>query len=606
MQQRPQDEPGATERPTGAIHLASYRQQSVVLPEGVNAIARSQAREEQTLSDEAVKRLFKQAIREDILSLERNVIDGKAKVLVLLPDATRGQEASRLLLDCLLELSQEFSTLALTIIFGLGTHPLMKESDIIEALGEHRHQQLIKNNIAIKQQTSLSPLPTRTLAVDVTLQTQDRPSELGPKIEFFLPRDLWNNHFIYIAGNTEIHPYETRCGSGGIHKMITVGLGAEATITTTHSARVLRNAGPIGHPQPNRFVRILEAHANAIIHALLSGDGSQLHQPPRGFNVCLNSSKAIIGCQTSSTDDARRPLTELLLEEKSIAILEPVNFVVNDPEPNKMTDILAGARDLHMLCESDNDENPILDRHASSLTALLFNTCHLASNNNGIGNHGTVEHLLALKRFNLESNGANRDSRQKTLSRWSGYLSLRSEMPRALRIAGEAATRLSQQSINHSTRNEHLHSRLLNFLEYIRLHSDGTTLKLIAEVERLVAIGESAEAAAQLRKALEQQDIPRGLGEGGQRALRLLKILERFDRLLIATDNKAVIQFLEELDPIQCAQSQQRNLGIASIDLTLYSCQEAINIALAQHHQKPLAGILLQNSMLITLAKKNK
>jgi hypothetical protein len=179
-------------------------------------------------------------------------------------------------------------------------------------------------------------------------------------------------------------------------------------------------------------------------------------------------------------------------------------------------------------------------------------------------------------------------------------------MPRALRIAGEAATRLSQQSINHSTRNEHLHSRLLNFLEYIRLHSDGTTLKLIAEVERLVAIGESAEAAAQLRKALEQQDIPRGLGEGGQRALRLLKILERFDRLLIATDNKAVIQFLEELDPIQCAQSQQRNLGIASIDLTLYSCQEAINIALAQHHQKPLAGILLQNSMLITLAKKNK
>lgn len=607
MSRPDQDAPPPQHR-RGGIRLASYSQECIVLPEGIRAVTPLRSAERPRLSCEAVQRLFKQTIRDDIVSLQHNGISDEIKILLLLPDATRGQDTSRILLDCLLALRREFSTLRPTIIFGLGTHPLMPERVVINALEEHRYQQLGKEAVEIKQQTSLASLPTRELRVQASdLDAQDKPNNPERALVFRLPEDLWNNHLIYTAGNSELHPYETRCGSGGIHKMITVGLGVEATITTTHSARTLRKAGQIGNPQPNSFVRIITAHANAIIKELLREEDSHLRRPPRGFNVCLDSSRTILGCQTSETDEARRPLTELLLRENSVTIPKPVSFVINDPEPSKMTDILAGARYLHMLCDSDSNDNPILNKCAKARTALLFNTCHTTSNYGGIGNTGTVEHLLALKRFNLESKGLNQSSRQQTLHRWSVYLNLRSDMRRALLFIGRSAARLSQQTAGRSGFNNRLHSRLLRFVQHIKAHADGELLKLMETVEQSIASGASAAATALVQEALDQGRIPQGLGEGGQRALRLLRILEQFDHLLIATDNKAVIRFIEELDPMQCTQTQKRNLGLTSIDLSIHSCQEALEIAMAKHREacatESVQGLFLQDTYLITLAK---
>lgn len=614
MNQQPQDSPPPKQSQTGVIRLSSYGQQSIVLPKDIRAFTRSRITQQPTLTTESVQKLFKRSIKEDILSLHRKAkeIEKKTKILLLLPDSTRSQDSSRILLDSLLELRLELSTLKPTIIFGLGTHPLMAEREIIAALEEHRYHKLIKKDIKIKQQTSLAPLPSKSLTAQVEasqLDTQSKAGTQSREITFHLPEDLWNNHLIYVAGNTELHPYETRCGSGGIHKMITVGLGAEATITTSHSAKILRQAGRIGNPHPNSFVRIIDSHANAIIKELLTSKDSLLQQPPRGFNVCLNEQKTILGCQTSKKDKARINLTQLLLAEHRVAITKPVNFVINDPEPQKMTDILAGARYLHMLCDSDGVENPIIDRQARARTALLFNACHTASNNNGIGNIGTIEHLLALKRFNIESESSDKNSRQKTLHRWSCYLNLRSEMQRVLRIVGRTAERISQRTGDSSCINDQLYSRLLKFVQYIKMHSNGTILKLMEEVEHWLLSGASAMAATLVKEALEQHRIPQGLGEGGQRALRLLKILERFDYLLIATDNKAVIHFIEELDPMQCAQTRKRNLGLVGIDLTIHSCQDAIDIALDHHrqacNQTMVQGLFLQAPHLITLAKES-
>jgi hypothetical protein len=84
-----------------------------------------------------------------------------------------------------------------------------------------------------------------------------------------------------------------------------------------------------------------------------------------------------------------------------------------------------------------------------------------------------------------------------------------------------------------------------------------------------------------------------GLGEGGQRALRLLKILQKFETFLLATENPTVLNYLETLDPdltpflpaslrpgLSGHALRFGLLGITGIDLQQNSCQQALDKAI--------------------------
>ena len=92
----------------------------------------------------------------------------------------------------------------------------------------------------------------------------------------------------------------------------------------------------------------------------------------------------------------------------------------------------------------------------------------------------------------------------------------------------------------------------------------------------------------------------KGLGEGGQRALRLLVILQKFDTLYIATDNQHVLQFLAELNhPPGISNIDQppgrsligagpNILGLTGISLNDHSPQAALQLALDQHQDQTI------------------
>ena len=87
----------------------------------------------------------------------------------------------------------------------------------------------------------------------------------------------------------------------------------------------------------------------------------------------------------------------------------------------------------------------------------------------------------------------------------------------------------------------------------------------------------------------------KGLGEGGQRALRLLVILQKFETLYIATDNQHVLDFLAELNhppgisnlgkltDRSPTKAEPNILGLTGISLNDHSPQAALEIALCWH-----------------------
>jgi hypothetical protein len=102
-----------------------------------------------------------------------------------------------------------------------------------------------------------------------------------------------------------------------------------------------------------------------------------------------------------------------------------------------------------------------------------------------------------------------------------------------------------------------------------------------------------------VREALETLGF-KGLGEGGQRALRLLSILRKFDQLLVATLNPAVLEFLnsDKLwtgDEQQFSQPSRRAdkqpnrpfeaVGLYGISLRKYSPQQGLELAIERHRQ---------------------
>lgn len=137
--------------------------------------------------------------------------------------------------------------------------------------------------------------------------------------------------------------------------------------------------------------------------------------------------------------------------------------------------------------------------------------------------------------------------------------------------AAEAAAALLQESIDHSW---------------------GGRRRLLEQARTRLAGGVEA-AAGWLRQAAATW-LFQGLGEGGQRALRLLCLLRHFDELLVVTANPAVLAFLESLDPLlqsppAVAAAGGRLLGLRGADLR----QEDISTMLEREwtrHQALFSG----------------
>lgn len=111
--------------------------------------------------------------------------------------------------------------------------------------------------------------------------------------------------------------------------------------------------------------------------------------------------------------------------------------------------------------------------------------------------------------------------------------------------------------------------------------------------------------------------LSEGLGEGGQRVLRCLKLLHKFETFLLATDNQTVLDYLAKLDPdlnnylppalrkILDKQKIHLNLlGIRGINLTVYSPQQCLELAINygqyyNHESQDLRIAFLQEPLIV-------
>ena len=530
------------------------------------------------------------------------------RLLLLLPDKTRRQTASRLALDALLDLCERDQRFTLTLLFGLGTHPRMSEPDLSVILEPRRQRRLKRLAIPVLQQTTLSSLPCRNLTV------RDPRSSSRESITLQVPEPLWCADLVLVAGDTDLHPYEGRAGSGGIHKMLAIGVGCMGTVRITHAMDVLTDPQTRPGASGNRFVELVDHFALEIIRAL-RGTG-RLQADPIGVSVVCRQQEQVEAFWIGDKEAERAQLMRPLLRERTLKLRESVQLVVADTEPGKGTDLLAGARSLHLLCNLNSADNPILCPEAPWKTAVLFNPCHESSNAHGIGNSGTVLHLQALLQFSLESwrelakPGAqagerseapltqrwrwSRTLKTKILERWERYLHLVSEEERvfgALEQALEAA--------EGSRTAEPREMQPLALLDQALPHSFGAHRHLFEGCRSRLLRSGPIEALAFLRNSSDQLGF-KGLGEGGQRALRLLALLRSFDQLVVATANPVVLDFLNQFNP----EPNQKNgdeggaataatihlkpfglIGLQGLSLRELSPQRALDRVIKQHEQ---------------------
>jgi len=287
--------------------------------------------------------------------------------------------------------------------------------------------------------------------------------------------------------------------------------------------------------------------------------------------------------------------------------------VIVDTERRKATDILAGARSLHFLCSFDDPTNQLLLCPPAGRSALMFNACHETKNSNGIGNAGTLLHLNALRSFVHDSiaeardmgliqasSGLSDNKRRKLkkdiLGRWEDYLRLVSNedifFARIERLLiGIISTDTNPQE------KEPLLKELAHNLNESFAHSFGNHRHVITGTRHHFASSGARDALRFLQQSTQALGF-KGLGEGGQRALRLLVILQKFETLYIATDNQHVLDFLVELNhppgisnlgqpTDQSATEAEPNiLGLTGISLNAYSPQAALEIALGRHYDQ--------------------
>jgi hypothetical protein len=517
------------------------------------------------------------------------------RVLLLLPDKTRQQHAAQLAVDALLGLCQHEQGWSLEIVFGLGTHPLMQALDIKQMLGSTRLRQLENLGSRLQQQSTLTPLPLRALTVAAPQRLEGPGGKSSPKqISLRVPEILWQCDMILVAGDTDLHPYEGRGGSGGIHKMIAVGIGCLSAIRISHSMEILNHPKTRAGESENQFVETVDNFARAIINAIMHPSGS-LRCKPLGISTIAQETGEIDAFWIGNNEEERAILLDKLKLDRTIEVKSPINFVVADTEPQKGTDLLAGARSLHFLCNYDNDSHPLLSQLPACRTAIMYNACHQLDNANGIGNTGTVLHLKALMQFAIEALHAKTPElygglKLTILNRWERYLSLVSQEDKVF-------ARVEQLLIDNE-KGRALTADVLESIDQAIPNSFGSH-RYVLDSARIKLLNTGPNAARQfLREALERLGF-KGLGEGGQRALRLLTILRKFDQLLVATQNTTVLKFLNSKQPRPRRDSQLSDqkkepdqqimplelVGLSGIALLECSPQQALMQAIKRHKQ---------------------
>ena len=530
------------------------------------------------------------------------------QLLLVLPDKTRRAAASHLAVDALLDLLQGRGDTRLVLLFGLGSHPPMSPQAIERLLGQDRLARLDRARVPILQQTTQQPLPARRL---------DVPQLEGaavPPLCLTLPEQLWQSDLVLVAGTTELHPYEGRSGSGGLHKMLVVGLGNRAVIRQTHSLEVLLDPATGRDDAANPFVRLLDHYAGEISAALLAAPEARLASPPWGFSVlCADpASDDLHGVWLGQRDADRVVLARQLAAARTCRVSRPLNLVVVDAERNKATDILAGARSLHGLCTADRPGHRLLCPSAPLRTALLFNPCHEQRNAGGIGNSGTKLHLDALgacvrEQLPLLRRGLERATtaaecrrwwrlaRTRSLRRWRRHLQLVSAEEQHLR---QLLGLLDQLTGSVPAPQVAAASAGVDRLLHHAVSLPTLPARRWQQMADLWGAGRCSSLREQVHQRLAMDDL-QGLGDGGQRALRLLLILERFDRLVIATDNSVVQAYLQEIspdltslldlhrpDPVSVPIPFRHDLlGLSSVDLRQCSPGQALQHCLAAHRQ---------------------
>jgi hypothetical protein len=592
------------------LPLQSFSGQTLTLPDGSQVLTPRAVSRPVLASSELVQKIQKRVLA-DLAAGEAGSPIPRS-LLLLLPDKTRRQTASRLALDALLGLCEQNRHLSLTVLFGLGTHPLMTLQDIAQILGTERQSRLTRLGVSLHQQTTLDSLPQRWVTVPNPLAgTRSLTAQNNDQVTIGVPEMLWQCDLILVAGDTDLHPYEGRAGSGGIHKMIAIGVGCLSAIRLTHSMEVLTHPLTRQGEAGNQFVALVDHLARTIIEELRPPKG-KLMAAPIGISVVARQADQPEAFWIGACEEERAVLMKPLELERTMTLQTSVDFVVADTEHEKGTDLLAGARSLHFLCNFDDNENQLLCRSTPLRTALLFNACHEVRNAHGIGNTGTMLHLQALKQFaqdawqsldmpGFQSGSAHVSLKQRfllgqtlkrsILDRWELYLHLVSEEDEIFASLDHAlaASPTSQSTIRD----------VLVVLDQALPHSFGAHRHVIAGTRQRLLGSDVPSALAFLRQATDQLGF-KGLGEGGQRALRLLAILRNFDQLLVATDNPVVLDFLEGFSsrrdllnaPVQSQGADSDSsalpcglIGLLGISLQVLSPQDALDGALRWHRQ---------------------
>jgi hypothetical protein len=507
----------------------------------------------------------------------------------------------------------------------------MSAGDITTMLGPQRLERLAGLGTTLQQQTTLKPLAQRHITIPPPPKILDgTAANAAPKqtttcqdngesgrsegTRVGLPAALWQYDYIISGGDTDLHPYEGRAGSGGINKMLVVGIGCLNCVRITHTMEVLSHALTRPSEANNHFVKLLDYFTKEIL-AQLRGGSSRLKANPIGVSVLARKTDQPDYIWVGDQDKNRSVLTMQLEEERTVALNQPVSFVIIDTERRKATDILAGARSLHFLCSFDDPSNQLLRSRPACRSALMFNACHEAKNSNGIGNAGTLLHLNALRSFVHESITEARDSgliegnnglsdnkrrniKEAVLARWKNYLQLVSNEDDF--FARVESLLIGIISANNNIQDKaQLLDELVRSLDDSFAHSFGNHRHVITGTRHHFAHSGARDALLFLQQSTNAIGF-KGLGEGGQRALRLLVILQKFDTLYIATDNQHVLQFLAELNhppgisnidqpPGRSLIGAEPNiLGLTGISLNDHSPQAALQLALDQHQDQTI------------------
>ena len=588
------------------LELQSFPGSTITLPPGTQVLTPT-AGDCESLDRATVI----QSIQERVLAMWTTAPGGarprSCKLLLLLPDKTRRQTAARLSIDAVLDLCERDDRLSLTILFGLGTHPRMAPEDVSRILEPERERRLASLAVPLLQQTTLDSLPCRSLRV------ADPRGRTGETVVLQVPEQLWSCDLLLVAGDTDLHPYEGRAGSGGIHKMLAIGVGCMSTVRITHSLDVLTDRLTRPGETGNRFVQLIDHFALEIIRAL-RGPSGRLLSDPLGISVVCRQRDQVEAFWIGDREEERAALMEPLARGHTLIMRASVDVVIADTEREKGTDLLAGARSLHLLSNFNDGGNTILSRNSPCRSALLFNPCHEQRNAQGIGNSGTVLHLQALLQFSLETwrsipvetgeEGELLETslirrldfsdhlKTEILDRWERYLFLVSEEETVFGALEQAL----EDAVGQDAGTPKPALRPLQMLDQALPNSFGAHHHLFSGVRARLLCSDPFTALEFLRQASDEFGF-KGLGEGGQRALRLLALLRTFDQLHVATDNPVVLDFLRQFspgaEPVNSAEAGDSQgietwpfglIGLYGISLRDHTPQQALEHTLHHHN----------------------